>query len=143
MDTFWFRVLLVDDDPAMLASMDAVLADHFRVRTCASPHMALRLVEREDYDVVCMDWKMPDMDGIEFFRAMELQQGSEMPCCILITAHAAELLDKVSMEDRKLLGMLRKPFSPDELVERVSLFANLSNMKRSNSRLKAALRGAS
>jgi len=136
------RVLLVDDDPAMLRSMEAVLADHFSVQTCASAREALRLVERQQFDVVCLDWRMPEMDGIEFFGSLERKLGDKMPCCILVTAHAAELLDQLSLESKKMLGMLRKPFSPRELIERVSLFASLSRMKSSNSRLKAVMKGA-
>jgi hypothetical protein len=64
-----------------------------------------------------------------------------MPSCVLITAHTAELLDQVSVDSRKLLGMLRKPFSPAELVQRVGQFANIARMKISNTRLKAAVRG--
>lgn len=135
------RVLLVDDDEPMLASMAAILEDHFDVATSSSPFDALCRVAAEKFDVICMDWKMPDMDGIDFFRALERQQGDRMPSCILITAHTAELLDQVSVESRKILGMLRKPFAPQELVERVTLFANLARMKNSNTRLKAAVRG--
>jgi DNA-binding response OmpR family regulator len=136
------RVLLVDDDPAMLKSMEAVLADHFEVRTCSSPLDALRLIDRESFDVVCLDWRMPEMDGIEFFGALERKLGDRMPCCILVTGHAAELLDHLSVESKKMLGMLRKPFSPRELIERVTLFASLSRMKSSNSRLKAVMKGS-
>ncbi len=135
------RVLLVDDDEAMLRSMEAILADHFEVETCNAPLAALRLVAVEKFDVICIDWKMPDMDGIEFFRRLEQQHAERIPSCILITAHTAELLDQVSLESRKILGMLRKPFSPNDLVERVALFANLARMKNSNTHLKAAVRG--
>jgi DNA-binding response OmpR family regulator len=135
------RVLLVDDDTGMLKSMAAVLSDHFEVRTCSSPLDALRLIERESFEVVCLDWRMPEMDGIEFFGALERKLGDRTPCCILVTGHAAELLDQLSLESKKMLGLLRKPFSPRELVERVSLFANLSRMKSSNSRLKAVMKG--
>jgi CheY-like chemotaxis protein len=110
------RVLLVDDDETMLTSMAAVLEEHFEIRTCSSPLAALRLLATETFDVVCMDWKMPEMDGIEFFRTLEKQLGERMPSCVLITAHTAELLDQVSVDSRKLLGMLRKPFSPAELI---------------------------
>jgi DNA-binding response OmpR family regulator len=134
-------VLLVDDDEAMLTSMRAILEDHFEVETCSSPLPALRLTETERFDVICVDWRMPNMDGIEFFRALEKLHPEGMPSCILITAHTAELLDQVSMESRKILGMLRKPFRPNDLIERVALFANLSRMKSTNTRLKAAVRG--
>jgi len=42
------RVLLVDDDTGLLESMEAVLAEQFTVRTCASGPEALRLLDQEN-----------------------------------------------------------------------------------------------
>jgi DNA-binding response OmpR family regulator len=135
------RVLLVDDDEAMLSSMAAILSDTFEVRTCASPLFALRLIDREKYHVVCADWLMPELDGMEFFRSLSRRNLKYMPCCILITAHTAELLEQVSPEDRRVLGIIRKPFRPQELIERVAQYATIAHLKHSTHELRAAVRG--
>ncbi|HEY3664495.1 MAG TPA: response regulator, partial [Polyangiaceae bacterium] len=119
------RVLLVDDDVRLLESMQAVLSDEFAVRTCSSGQEALRLLDNEPFHVVCADWQMPGMDGVAFFQAVTRRRLSILPCFILVTAHAGELLDQVPYEDRKMLGMLRKPFSPEQLIERVNQFAGV------------------
>lgn len=137
-----FNVLVVDDDPSMLASMEAVLADHFHVRTCASPGVALRLLERDVYHVICADWQMPEMSGTDFFSAVTQKQLSFEPCFILVTAYTSELLDPSFADHRKNLGILRKPFSPVELLERVHQFAGLARLRQSNRKLKAAVKGA-
>ncbi len=136
-----YRVLLVDDDARLLESMEAVLADQFAVRTCTSGQDALRLMDREPFHVVCADWQMPGMDGIELFGALTRRKIAALPCFVLVTAHAGELLELVPYEDRKMLGMLRKPFSPEQLIERVNQFAGVAHLKRSNAALKAVVLG--
>jgi hypothetical protein len=61
------------------------------------------------------------------------------PCFILVTAHASELLERVSYDDRRMLGMLGKPFSPEQLLERVRQFAGVAHLKRSSAALNAVL----
>jgi two-component system response regulator HupR/HoxA len=134
-----FRVLLVDDDIRLLESMTAVLADDFVVRSATSGYQALRLLERESFHVICADWQMPGMSGVEFFREIAQRDLELNPCLILVTAHTSELLESVPYEDRKLLGMLRKPFSPEQLIERVKQFARVAHLKRSSAALNLAL----
>ncbi len=134
-----FRVLLVDDDFPLLESMAAVLSEQFVVHSATSGPQALHLMKRENYHVVCADWQMPGMDGVEFFQQVDALNLAQKPCFILITAHANELLDRVPYEDRKMLGMLRKPFSPQQLIERVNQFAGVAHLKRSTAALSAAL----
>ncbi|HEY4106075.1 MAG TPA: response regulator [Polyangiaceae bacterium] len=134
-----FRVLLVDDDIRLLESMAAVLSDQFTVCCATSGFQALRLLDHDTFHVVCADWQMPGMDGVEFFRALSQKDLMIRPCFVLVTAHTGELLDKVPYDDRRMLGMLRKPFSPQELIERVNQFVGVARMKRSSAALNAAL----
>ncbi len=136
-----YRVLLVDDDARLLESMAAVLSEQFAVRCCTAGQEALGLLERETFHVVCADWQMPGMDGMEFFHAVSRRRLPLLPCCVLVTAHAGELWDRVPYEDRRMLGMLRKPFSPGQLIERVNQFAGVAHLKRSNAALKAVVFG--
>ena len=91
--------------------------------------------------MIVSDIKMPGMDGIEFFRAVATKRYEIQPCFVLVTGHAGQLLDRVPYADRKMLGMLRKPFSPLELIERVRQFAAVAEMKRSSATLKAVIGG--
>jgi CheY-like chemotaxis protein len=134
-----FRVLLVDDDISLLESMAAVLSDQFVVRAAGSALQALRTMERESFHVVCTDWQMPGMDGLEFFREVAQRNLAPKPCFILVTAHASGLLDRIPYDDRKMLGMLGKPFSPQQLIDRVNQFAGLAHLKRSSAALNEVL----
>jgi CheY-like chemotaxis protein len=116
-----------------------VLADRFIVHCATSGLQALRMMDRDGFHVICADWQMPGMDGIEFFREVALKDLVIKPCFVLVTAHASELLESVPYDDRRMLGMLRKPFSPQQLIDRVTQFAAVAHLKRSSAALNAVL----
>jgi hypothetical protein len=51
--------------------------------------------------------------------------------CLLVTGRLDEFTDTVPAEARRRLGLLRKPFRPEELVDRVRLLAQLANTRMS------------
>jgi CheY-like chemotaxis protein len=135
-----YRVLVVDDDPTLVETMRAVLEADFDVTTCNSAREALELLTCEAFDVICADWQMPGIDGVEFFRLLSRRSVLRTSGCILFTAHAEALFEQVAWHDRKMLGFLRKPFRPSDLVERVTHFAHVASMKRSSRELSATVR---
>lgn len=134
-----FRVLLIDDEPMLLESMKAVLDDEFEVSVCGSAREALELLSHASFHVICCDWQMPGMDGLHFFRLLSRRASLSASGCILITAHTAALLEQVAWLDRKMLGVLRKPFRPSDLVDRVTHFASVAEMKRSTKELRTTI----
>lgn len=65
------RILVVDDDPEVLHSMQQAfeLFSH-TVRIALSAPVALRLLQEQDADVVITDLLMEDYDGLDFIRAL-------------------------------------------------------------------------
>jgi CheY-like chemotaxis protein len=65
------RVLLVDDEPFILASLRRILADEHEVVAVLSAHEALTVVEAgEHFDVVLCDVRMPGMNGFELYERL-------------------------------------------------------------------------
>jgi len=63
------RVLVIDDEPAILRALRRVLAGFHEVVTCQRARDALSLFERgELFDVIICDVMMPDMTGVEFYE---------------------------------------------------------------------------
>jgi DNA-binding NtrC family response regulator len=127
-----FQVLVVDDDQGMLASLANVLSDDFDVTTCNTPHKAMDLLQSRKFHVICSDFKMPGMDGLEL-----LQWASERPHpigCLLLTGS-----DEYRPESNRYYVLL-KPFDPERLIAIVAQLARVSDMKRSVHALSSAMR---
>lgn len=129
-----YQVLVVDDDPAAVDGMVAVLSDDVEVTTALSSARALDLLERWSFHVICSDYLMPDMDGAELLRrATSLFAPIG---CLMITG--AEEYFRNKMEIRYFV--LLKPVDPRRLVSMVLHLARLTEMKRSVERLSSGMR---
>ncbi len=65
------QILIVDDNTLGLMARRTVLEElGYRVHTCSLPRDALEQCTRSAFDVVITDYKMPQMDGIEFIREL-------------------------------------------------------------------------
>ncbi len=65
------RVLIVDDDPAVLRAVGRALSLQFQVTACDDGSAALERIDRgEEYDVIVSDLRMPAVDGVELYRRL-------------------------------------------------------------------------
>jgi signal transduction histidine kinase len=87
------RILLVDDDTALLQALPHMVAlriHGIRVDTSDSTLQALEQIREHDYDVIVSDIKMPGMDGLELLTKIQ-ELRPETPT-LLITGHADQAL---------------------------------------------------
>lgn len=119
------RVLLVDDDTSDLEIISGRLSSFsFSVSTATNAANALKQLQQADaaehpFELVLMDWRMPEMDGVE--AGQEIKQGDSLqhiPAVILITAHGREEVMHQA-EQAGLDGFLIKPVSPSTLFDTV------------------------
>jgi two-component system response regulator (stage 0 sporulation protein F) len=80
-------ILIVDDDDAIRMLIEMELSEEgYRVLTASNAKDALKMVEKEDLDLVILDIRMPGMDGLEALpRMLGLKQGLKV---ILNTAYS-------------------------------------------------------
>lgn len=110
------RILLVDDEPAILAAMTPLLESRgYDVGTATSGHAALTSLEREPADLIVLDLGLPDLDGIEVCR--RIRERSRAPIIVLSARHAER--DKVAALDIGADDYVTKPFGAGELLARV------------------------
>jgi CheY-like chemotaxis protein len=65
------RILIVDDNSFGLSARKSLLRElGHEVQTSRSPKEALELCERTTFDVIVTDYRMPDMNGIEFIASL-------------------------------------------------------------------------
>ncbi|MEJ2183728.1 MAG: NAD(P)H-dependent oxidoreductase subunit E [Nitrospirota bacterium] len=111
------NVLVVDDEPVVLKSCERVLGLHgYGVTATTSPGEALSLVERDSFDLVITDMRMPEMDGMEFIR--QVRQKRPQMNVIVITGYPSQENLKEALGMR-IVDYLPKPFSPSLLLESV------------------------
>lgn len=117
-------ILLVDDRPENLLSLEAVLEPLGQPLVRASSGMeALRKVLATDFAVILLDVNMPEMDGYETARLIKARNRSRHVPIIFITA-----AERASVSELYRLGavdFLQKPFSPEVLIAKVSVFVEL------------------
>jgi len=106
------KVLLVDDEPAVLFMLREVLADRgHEPITAASGREAL--AKLESADAVVTDLAMPGMSGLELLAAIR-ERDASLPV-VLLTAHGSEKV-AVSAMKAGAYDYATKPFDIDELV---------------------------
>ena len=119
-----FRVLIVDDEPDIVESISAMLhATVPGVTTIAAADgmKALAIIEAEPVDLILSDYKMPNMDGIEFLtRAKELLP--ETPR-LLITAFPDPKLAARAVREAGVGLFVAKPFDVAYIAEVLKAFA--------------------
>ena len=128
------RVLVIDDDPSLRFTLEAVLGDAgFAVETADGGRSGLAAFEARGADVVLTDLAMPEVDGMKVLEALRAQDPS-VPV-VMLTAHGSERVAVAAMK-AGADDYLPKPFDPDELVLSVKRASATRALRLENARLR-------
>jgi signal transduction histidine kinase len=120
------KILMVDDRPANLLALETILEDLGQELVKAtSGKEALRYLLNNDFAVILLDVKMPEMDGFETAALIRERERSRHTPILFVTAHK---------DDEHLfrgyyagaVDFLYKPINPEVLRSKVSVFVELS-----------------
>lgn len=108
-------VLLVDDEPDMLASLVGLLRREFLLHTAQSGEQALDILAANDIHVLMTDQRMPGMTGSALLQ--KVCERGHSPALMLFTGYAdiRSVIDAVNTG--RLFRYITKPWDPDELIE--------------------------
>jgi len=112
-----FRVLIVDDEPDFLETvLKRLKRRKIDATGVSSGKEALDLLERQPFDVVILDVRMPGMDGIETLK--EMKKRRPLMEVIMLTGHASV---EAGMQGMQLgaFDFVMKPADIDELLEKI------------------------
>lgn len=113
------RVLIADDDPGIVAVVEAVLVDEgFEVHSASDGEDALSQIRLVEPDVILLDLMMPRMDGMEVCRRIRSNPATSDTCVIMLTARTFAA-DEVMGLGAGADDYVTKPFDPAELPARI------------------------
>ena len=133
-------ILLVDDHPSNLLALEAILEPlGQRLVRANSGREALRHLLTEDFAVVLLDVRMPELDGFETARLIRQRQRSRYTPIIFLTAYSRDEADQVHGYEHGAVDYVVKPFNPDVLRWKVEVFVTLQLQQRQLQQQEAAL----
>ncbi|MCH1929910.1 PAS domain S-box protein [Shewanella sp. A25] len=119
------RILVVDDNELTTEILNRILRDHdCDVMSVLGGYQAIEAVKQanEDnnpFDVVLMDWRMPDIDGLQTAeRIRESNDVGMTPLVVMLTAYGNEVFaERQHLEQVPFVNFLTKPVTSQTLVE--------------------------
>jgi signal transduction histidine kinase len=130
------RILLVDDNQSNLVALQSVLAPLGQETVAASSGSeALRRLLRQEFAVVLLDVRMPDMDGLAVAELIRSRPSTSTLPVLFLTAYAEA---EQYLRDAYSLGaadFIFKPVDPDTLRAKVGVFVELHRQQRRVSEL--------
>ena len=116
------EVLVVDDDPDILATVSQILEiEGYLVLSARNGQEALGVLDGQHPDVIILDLMMPIMDGWELRRRLAEHPAATTP--VIVVSADRDISRKAASIQAD--GYIAKPFDLDDLIEAVSRFAPL------------------
>ncbi len=109
-----YRILVIDDEPIVGLSCERILSleKKYEIRIETNPQQGLKEALTDNYDLILLDIVMPDLDGMEILKRIEvLGISSEV---VIITGYAT-IQTAIEAIKHGAADYVSKPFTPDEL----------------------------
>lgn len=115
------KILLVDDEATVLKVVGLWLTDcGYRVRSATDGLEAIAAIEADCPEIIIVDWRMPNMDGIELCSWVRRQELPNEVYILFLTART-EVDAVVEALSAGADDFISKPVRQDELLNRVNL----------------------
>lgn len=109
------RVLIVDDDPDILTSLDMLLRDTYDVVLAVHGEAAIDAILEQSFDAIVLDLMMPVLDGVGVLRELRAR-GLHVPVLLASASHDLAIQARaLATED-----FIEKPFDPDLLEAKLA-----------------------
>jgi len=111
------RILIIEDDPAILRGLETALTEeHYEIRSASDGEKGYKLAHTENIDLIVLDLMLPTKNGMDVCRDLR-NDGFNMP--ILMLTSKKEEVDKILGLELGADDYVTKPFSVRELLARI------------------------
>lgn len=108
------RILVVDDETNMRATLADILGDEgYLIDTATDGLSAVDMCEKQNYDVVLLDVRMPGIDGVEAFR--RIHRYDESIRVVMMSAYSMDDLKRAVL-DEGAIAFLSKPLDIENVI---------------------------
>ena len=117
-------VLIIDDDEIMLkTAVDTLESIGASTQQAKSGSEALGMIRHrhlsgKDYDVIIVDWKMPDLDGIETIKCIRQETDTDVPVLLVSSYDWSDIEDKA--KEAGATGFVSKPLFRSTLYDKIN-----------------------
>jgi DNA-binding response OmpR family regulator len=111
------KILIIDDNPEILFGLEKLLNQaNFTTSTAKNLEMAKKELEQNEYDLIILDWMLPDGSGVDFLAKI---RKAFYTTSVLLLSSKSDIYEKVEALDAGADDYLSKPFSNIELLARI------------------------
>ena len=120
------KILLIDDDQWIRGSLNIFFeSEGCHITALETAEEAIEELKGKNYDIIIADYRLPGMNGLQFFKRTEGSQ--EQAIKIIITAYKSEEV----ISEANSMGIqdfIEKPFSPEIILETLSRLIEKSEL---------------
>lgn len=131
------QVLLVDDEPRILETLQALLQGRgYALYTASNGREALELLHACTFDLVILDLQMPEVSGQD---VMDFMPARNQDVSVIVTSGASDIEAAIGAIRHGAYGYLRKPYPREELLKTVDNALQQRRLQAENARIAARL----
>lgn len=129
-----FSLLLVDDEPAILAALKRIFRKApYKIHTAENGHSALDLLQEFRIDAALVDLKMPEMSGLELLEQIRKQWPWVQVVILTGFGGVKEAVEAIQMG---AADFLQKPFEAETIEARMNHIYHIWSLEQENQRLR-------
>ena len=128
------RILAVDDEPHMLRLMERIITEKtpYRITTTSNSLEVPEILEKNEFDLIIMDLKMPGMDGLDLLRFVKEKERFEE--VVIITAFGS-LETAIEALSLGVFDYITKPFKKEQILFTINRVMRWQQMKRESAEI--------
>ncbi|MFO7984829.1 MAG: response regulator [Desulfatiglandaceae bacterium] len=110
-------ILVVDDEPSIYEACHLILTEQgHTVECCKTGENGLQAISKGRHDLILLDIKLPDMDGMEILKSVRDRSASAI---VIVMTGYSTLSNALEAMKRGATDYLCKPFTDDDLIQAV------------------------